>query len=195
MTEICTTLNRIRACLPSYSSWTKLLRNLGKTKSDDEPLPLSVILDSNGLDDAIWCLRATTGYDRECRLFAVWCARQVQHLNTDQRVGAAIQAAEDFANGLTDAATMATARYAAIDAAWAARGTAAMNAALAAAEAARIVARDATKYAASCYSIAATLAATRDTARAAGVATLDAQEEAFRWIVTGGLHEWENKHD
>ena len=39
----------------------KLLSNLGKTAADDEPLSLITILDSNGLDDAPWCLRAVTG--------------------------------------------------------------------------------------------------------------------------------------
>jgi hypothetical protein len=74
-----TTLNKIRAYSPCGGGWGKLLRHLGKTQADDEPLALVTILDSNGLDDALWCLRACDGIDREARLYAVWCARQVQH--------------------------------------------------------------------------------------------------------------------
>jgi len=77
------TLNKIRAHSPCREGWEKLLRHLGKTAADDEPLPLEEILNSNGLGDALWCLRAVEGRDREIRLYAVWCARQVQHLMSD----------------------------------------------------------------------------------------------------------------
>jgi hypothetical protein len=99
-----TTLNKIRAQHPCESGWKKLLAYLGKTKPDDEPLAITTILDGNGLDDALWCLRAVEGYDREIRLYAVWCARQVQHLMTDPRSIAAVDAAERFANGEATAA-------------------------------------------------------------------------------------------
>ena len=95
-----TTLNRIRAHSPCTSGWNKLLKHLGKTMPDDEPLPFSVILESNGLDDALWCCRSAPEYNREWRLFAVWCARQVQHLVIDQRSINALDVAERFANGL-----------------------------------------------------------------------------------------------
>ena len=93
-----TTLNQIRDCGPCELGWRKLLKHLGKTKSDDEPLSILTILESNGLDDALWCLRAVKGRDREIRLYVVWCARQVQHINTDPRVSACIDVAERFAN-------------------------------------------------------------------------------------------------
>ena len=108
-----TTLNKIRACSPGESGWTKLLKHLGKTTADDEPLPFSVILESNGLDDALWCCRAAPEYDREWRLFAVWCARQVQHLMTDKRSIEALDVAERFANGLATQQELDAARYAA----------------------------------------------------------------------------------
>ncbi len=114
-----TTLNRIRACSPCFSGWTKLLANLGKTKSDDEPLAITTILDSNGLDDALWCLCAVDGYQREMCLFAVDCARSVQHLMTDPRSLAAVDVAERYADGLaTDSELVAAG--AAAGAAWAA---------------------------------------------------------------------------
>ena len=37
--------------------------------------------------------------DKTLRLFAVWCARQVQHLMTDHRSIAALDVAERYANG------------------------------------------------------------------------------------------------
>jgi len=152
-----TTLNKIREHQPCADGWQKLLAYLGKTKSDDEPLSLLTILDSNGLDDAIWCLRAVEGKDREIRLFAVWCARQVQYLLTDKRSLDALDVAERYANGqatedeLKDAwnAARAAARVAARAAAWAAAEAtweaawaAAWSATWAAAEAARDAARD-----------------------------------------------------
>ncbi len=50
---ITTTLNRIRAHGPCAGGWAKLLKHLGKTQADDEPLPFATILESNGLDDAL----------------------------------------------------------------------------------------------------------------------------------------------
>lgn len=124
-----TTLNKIREHKPCEYGWKKLLAYLGKTKADNEPLAITTILDSNGLDDALWCLRAVEGHDREIRLYAVWCARQVQHLMTDKRSLDALDVAERFANGQATEDELA--------AAWAA------GAARAAAGAARAAAWDA----------------------------------------------------
>ena len=167
-----TTLNQIRAKSPCQSGWIKLLEYLGKTKADDEPLAIATILDSNGLDDALWCLQAVKGRDREIRLFGVWCARQVQHLMTDPRSIAALDVAERFANGeatqyelnaaRADAARDASdaARDAASDAAWAA-SAAASDAASAAASAA-MAAASAAAWAASDAAWAASAAARAD---------------------------------
>lgn len=144
-----TTLNQIREHSPCAEGWTKLLRHLGKTQADDEPLSIITILDSNGLDDALWCLRAVKGYDREMRLYAVWCARQVQHLMGDQSSINALNVAERYANGQATDDELKSAWDAAGDAAraaaWAAAGDAAWDAAGAAAGAA---ARDAARAAA-----------------------------------------------
>ena len=133
---IYTTLNKIRAHRPCAYGWAKLLRHLGKTQADDEPLAFSTILDSNGLDDALWCLRAVDGHEREMRLYAVWCARRVQHLMTDPRSLAALDVAERRANGQATDAELSAAWEAAWEAAGAAAGTAAGAAAWAAAGAA-----------------------------------------------------------
>ncbi len=113
-----TTLNAIRQHGPCEEGWKKLLTHLGKTKADDEPLSIITILDSNGLDDALWCLRAVEGCDREIRLYAVWCARQVQHLMTDPRSVAALDVAERYANGMATDEELRSAWDAAWVAAW-----------------------------------------------------------------------------
>ena len=118
MSELTTTLNRIREHGPCRDGWEKLLKHLGKTKADDEPLPFSVILKSNGIDDALWCCRAEPQYAREWRLFAVWCARQVQHWMTDQRSIDAIDVAERYSHGEATDEELRTARAAAGAAAW-----------------------------------------------------------------------------
>lgn len=110
---ITTTLNAIRAQHPCPDGWYKLLRHLGKTQADDETLPLVTILDSNGIDDTLWCLRIVDGYEKEKRLFAVWCARQVQHLTSDPRSVEALDVAERFAHGEASTAELTAANYAA----------------------------------------------------------------------------------
>jgi hypothetical protein len=88
--------------------------------------------------------------DRTLRLFAVFCARSVEHFLTDQRSRDAIDVAERFANGeataeeLAAAASAAESATAAASAAWAAAhaaGSAAKSAAWAAAHAAGSAAR------------------------------------------------------
>ena len=132
---ITTTLNRIRAHSPCAEGWRKLLAHLGKTQADDEPLAFATILESNGLDDALWCCRAEPQHSQQWRLFAVSCARSVQHLLTDPRSIAAIDVAERHANGMACDAELATAWYAARAAARAAAWYAARDAARAAADA------------------------------------------------------------
>ncbi len=142
--QLCTTLNAIRAHSPCSDGWGKLLAHLGKTGPDDEPLPFSVIVESNGIDDALWCCRAAPEHGREWRLFAVWCARQIQHLMDDPRSIAALDVAERFAVGAASANQLDAARAAAWDAARAAAWDAARAAAWAATmDAAWDAARDA----------------------------------------------------
>jgi len=174
-----TTLNKIRSKSPCADGWAKLLKHLGKPQADDEPLSLITILDSNGLDDALWCLQAVDGHDREIRLYAVWCARQVQHLMTDKRSLDAIDVAERFANGLATENEL--------DIAWDAAGAAWDAARAAAWDAARAAARAAAGDAAGAAGAARAAAwAARAAARAAGAAGVarfaarDAQEVKFR---------------
>jgi hypothetical protein len=159
-----TTLDKIRANSPCASGWKNLLSNLGKTKADDEPLSIITILESNGLDDALWCLRVVDDYQHEMRLFAVDCARSVQHLTNDQRSIAAIDIAERYANGLATNQELDAARNAAGDAARNAAGDASWDAA-------RDAARDAAWALAGDAAWASALASARDAARDAALAS------------------------
>ena len=101
---IYTTLNEIREHSPCSDGWSNLLESLDKTHADDEPLALEQILDSNGLDDALWALRVVRGHDKDLRLFACQCARLVlpifeERYPGDARPRKAIEAAEAFALG------------------------------------------------------------------------------------------------
>lgn len=113
-----TTLNKIREHQPCADGWKRLLTYLGKNEADDEELSVLTILDSNGFGDVLWCLRAVENEEKKIRLYAVWCARQIQHLMLDQRTINALDVAERFANGeatrdeLHNACAAATEAYA-----------------------------------------------------------------------------------
>ena len=147
--------------LSEHDPDNKLLESLSKTYAGDAPIKISAIFASHGLEDALYCLRAVEGHDKELRLYAVWCARQVQHLMTDARSRAALDVAARHAYGQASDAELNVAAAVAGDAAgsaagaaraaawsaagsamWAAAGSAAWAAAKDAAEAAaRVAAR------------------------------------------------------
>ena len=142
-----TTLNAIRKADPCTDGWTKLLKHLGKSKADDEPLPLLVVLDSNGLDDALWVLTYAMPDDKLARHLQAWIAEQVlpsfeAERPDDMRIRNQIAMLRN--DSATDAERDAT-REAAWEAAWDAAGWAgAMAAARAAAwNAAYTAAKDA----------------------------------------------------
>lgn len=110
---------------PSPGMANKLSKHTGLSATDDEtPVSLLTILDSNGIDDALWWLCTIGGMDRQIILFKVWCARQVQHLMTDPRSIAALDVAERYANGEATEGELAAAEDAAEAAAWRAAGAA-----------------------------------------------------------------------
>ncbi|MDR9106291.1 hypothetical protein [Burkholderia multivorans] len=141
------TLAALRKAGACYHGYNKLVRSIqGETFSaedaarnsyihfkHDAEIPLVDVLNSNGIDDALWSLRCVSGADRDIRLFAVWCARQVEHLMEDQRSKDALNVAERFANGEATEEERAAAWDAARAAAWAAAWDAAGDAARAAA--------------------------------------------------------------
>ena len=124
-----TTFKLLREAEACESSYKKLRKALAGVQADDL-IALTTILDSNGLDDALWALRATTtNCDRFARLLTADFAEQVLPIwtaayPTDNRIELCIQAARNFANGLIDEQQLAAARAAAW-AAWAAARAAA----------------------------------------------------------------------
>lgn len=179
-----TTLNAIRAKSPCHNGWTKLLKHLGKTYADDEPLALLTVLDSNGLEDALWVLDNTECNPRLARHFGAWCAEQVLPIfeaayPKDMRPRNAIAVARD------DAATEGE-RAAAGAAAWDAAEVAARAAWDAARAAAGAAARAAARAARAAWDAA--MAATWDAARAAAwAAARDAQEVQLRKMLMEGF--------
>ena len=108
--------------------------------------------------------------DKNLRLFACWCLRQIWHLLTDERSKNAVEVLEKYANGEASKEELAVAR----DAAWAVAGDAARAAAWDAARAAAWdAAWDAARAAARAAAWAAAWAAARD-------AALDAARDAER---------------
>jgi hypothetical protein len=155
-----------------------LLKHLGKTVADDVELDLLTILESNGLDDTLWCLRAVDDFDKEKRLMAVAFAREVQHLMKDQRSIAALDVAEKFANGEATQGELELAAHAAAAAsartdAYAAHAAARVAAAYAAHAAARVAAADAADAAYDAYDAAAAAYAAHAAARVAAAYAAD----------------------
>ena len=133
--QLTTTFHLLRqasACKPRY----EFLRNALSREEygDDTPINLLTILETNGLDDALWALCATAeNCDNVARLMAADFAEQVlsiwQKYSQDKRPELAIKAARDYANGLITDQERDAAWAAAGDAAWDAAGAAARDAA------------------------------------------------------------------
>ena len=172
--KLTTTFERLKEAAACESGYRKLAKYLGGIKAygRDTPVNLLTILDSNGVDDMLWCLPHTIELsEKVSRLMAADFAEEVLPIfeakyPKDTRPREAVRAARDHANGKIDDKDLAAARdaagAAAGDAAWAAARAAAGDAAWAAARAA---ARDAAWAAAK--DLAAARAAARDAARAA----------------------------
>ena len=175
-----TTFNKLHengACIEGYQKLAKSLDGVHKY-GKDTPIPLGKIIESNGLQDTIWTLRATIEPSEDLLIeFACRCAEHVLHFfedkyPTDKRPRLAIEAARYC---ITDKSPKAAA---ARDAAWAAARAAAWDAAGAA--------RDAAWDAAGAAAWAA-WAAAGDAWAAAGTAAGDAQKQMQIKILEYGL--------
>ena len=204
-----TTFELLRGAGACPAGYNKLAAHLGGVTKygRDAPISLLTILNSNGLDDALWSLRAVCVEqaplrDRLASLLGCDYAERVLPLYNhrypkDDRPREAIRVARLFARGQATAAKLAAAwaaSDAASDAAWAA-AWAARAAARAAAWAAASDDARAAAWAASDAARAAAWAATRaaraaasDDARAAAWAASDAehqwQTDRLRWYLT-----------
>ena len=144
--KLTTTLNKIRACNPCASGWRTLIKSLGDDFDHETEINLLTILDSNGVADMLWTLRATLqDSKRTASHLAIEFAEQAlpifeQRRPDDPRPRKAIKAARDYLAGTTSLEGLRKARaaaYAAYDAAAAAYAAAyAADAAYAAADAA-----------------------------------------------------------
>jgi hypothetical protein len=113
--NVVTTLNQLHKYGPCKPRWNTLLSRLRKVTPDDEPLPLSVILDSNGLYDAIWCLRAVPDVERDLRLYAARCVKRLDLSGTNASAARAIQMVERCAYGEVEEHEMIRAGFDAIE--------------------------------------------------------------------------------
>jgi hypothetical protein len=174
------TIEDIRSWQPCYDP--------AKYLTEDWSGNILDILDNKNIsfEDRLWViLRTELVSEKLMRLFAVWCARQVQHLITDIRSLKALDVAEAFANGEATKKQL----DAALDAAWAAARGAAWTAVEAAARAAALdAALDAAWAAARGAVEAAALDAALDAARAAALdAARAAQESKLREMILAGI--------
>jgi hypothetical protein len=85
---------------------------LGKFGAET-PITVPQIVETMGLDDALWCLRTIPEHNNRWRLLAVRYARRVRHLMTDTPSHAALEVAERYARGLASEKEIAAARAAA----------------------------------------------------------------------------------
>lgn len=115
--SLTTTLNRIRSRGPCDYGWTTLLKFLGKTKGDDEPLSFLTIMESNGLADALWALDCIPDeFKLKVHLLACTYAEKVVHYlpRWDNRPRLALEAAKKFGNGEIDYLEMYEAKESAL---------------------------------------------------------------------------------
>ena len=113
------TLQKIKNARPCADGWQKLLKSKGGSEADmGAEFPLADVLESNGLDDTLWCLRCLLEHNHNLwRKYAVWCARQVQHLMTDQRSVDALDVAWRHSEGAATDDELDAAKTASRDAA------------------------------------------------------------------------------
>ena len=103
--KLTTTLNKIRACSPCTSGWRTLLKHVGKDFNPDAEINLLTVLQSNGVVDMLWTLRATDqDSKRIASQLAIEFAEQAlpifeKRRPDDARPRKAIQAARDYLDG------------------------------------------------------------------------------------------------
>lgn len=134
-------LSDIQGNGPCGNGWGKLL-NSRKGATPDDVFPVSEIILSNGITDALWVIDTLCGEDgkRVCHEFALECAEAVEHLMEDTRSVKALEAKRLWLDGALSDGDLIAAWSAAVKAATAAGiNSAKGEAAWAAARAASVV--------------------------------------------------------
>jgi len=94
---LCTTLEQIKAHNPCKTSYKKLLKGLGKTKADSEPLEFRSIYNILDADDVIW---ATRVLDKKTNVHVgALFANTVKHLTEDKRIHDCIEVCFKYSKG------------------------------------------------------------------------------------------------
>lgn len=98
-----TTFKTIKKHKPCKSGWKNLLESCAP-KDLNEEITIRQILESNGIKDAVWALRAVSGHEREIRHFSADVAELAlpafeEKYPGDDRPRKAIKAARDYADG------------------------------------------------------------------------------------------------
>lgn len=115
------TLNEIKSHSPCKDGWENLLKSLNKTKADDTEVTFSYIAETNGVSDALWCLRVLGDkHKREKFYLIAEIAGSVAHIYNkkypnDNRVNDCIQAGKDYVDNKTSSEDLKC--YAAVSAA------------------------------------------------------------------------------
>lgn len=65
---------------PTRYGYLKLKHHLGDNFPDCREFSLLEVLNSNGLDDTIWCFRAVEGHSAKMREFSLLCVQKTQSL-------------------------------------------------------------------------------------------------------------------
>jgi len=94
-----TTLNKLREHRPCSDRWAELLRNLGKTSPDDEPLLIRTIFLLNGFEDAIWALRTVDSGEVEIREYSIWCVERIRSTVTNPKALSMFDVAKQYLQG------------------------------------------------------------------------------------------------
>jgi hypothetical protein len=112
------TLQKIDDACPCSDGWKTLLKSKGGKKKADRTVkfPLADVIKASGLDFTLRCLHCMPKHNRIWRKYAVWCARQVEHLMTDPSTKEALEVADRHADGMATDAELAAVRAAVKDA-------------------------------------------------------------------------------
>jgi hypothetical protein len=98
--------------LSDINGWSPCYDPTRYLSKDFRGTALDILTNGNiPLQDRLWAvLRTAVISEKTLRLFAVWSARQVQHLNTDPRVEACLKTVEEFIAGTASLEQMRQAR-------------------------------------------------------------------------------------